>query len=147
MADRYPAEVEFYVPQLCTYLFHFTTDGDRENFVLLDPPKPEGPGVIVPATENDEESKTTVAEGEIGHRRLLKEFLLDRSRKSTQFAHLVFWNLMAGIDDSESIRMSQNNNQELWAFLGELVSTCEEAWTQKVANSNVNKITPNNNSL
>ena len=105
MADRYPAEVEFYVPQLCTYLFHFTTDGDRESFVLLDPPKPEGPGVMVPATDDDEENKTTV-EGEIGHRRLLKEFLLDRSRKSAQFAHLVFWNLMAGIDDSESIQMS-----------------------------------------
>ena len=36
LADRYPVEVEFYVPQLCTYLFHFTTDGDRESFLMLD---------------------------------------------------------------------------------------------------------------
>jgi len=54
MADKYPREVEFYVPQLCTYLFHFTqgvTQGG-ESFVLLEHPKPEGPGV-----PEDEESK------------------------------------------------------------------------------------------
>ena len=51
MADRYPVEVEFYVPQLCTYLFHFTTDGDKESFQLLEN-KPEGPGITT-----DEESK------------------------------------------------------------------------------------------
>ena len=46
LADRYPVEVEFYVPQLCTYLFHFTTDGDRESFLMLDEMKPEGgPGI------------------------------------------------------------------------------------------------------
>ena len=44
MADRYPVEVEFYVPQLCTYLFHFTTDGEKEIS--------EGPGIT-----SDEESK------------------------------------------------------------------------------------------
>jgi len=36
MANRHPAEVEFYVPQLCTYLFHFTTDEKRESIVLLE---------------------------------------------------------------------------------------------------------------
>ena len=122
MADRYPVEVEFYVPQLCTYLFHFTTDGDRESFQLLDA-KPEGPGIT-----SDEESKS-VPTASSSERQLLKDFLLDRSRKSTQFAHLVFWYLMAGIDDSESIQMSQHNNCELWAFLNELVSTCEASLT------------------
>ena len=118
MADRYPAEVEFYVPQLCTYLFHFTTDGDRESFLILDEQKPEGGPAIV------EESKTvTVDASPIStERQLLKDFLLDRSHKSTQFAHLVFWYLLAGIDDSESIQMTQYNKRELWAFLTELVS-------------------------
>ena len=60
---------------------------------------------------------------------MLKNFLLDRSRKSTQFAHLVFWYLMAGIDDSESIQMTQYNKRELWAFLTELLSSCEENLT------------------
>ena len=26
LADRYPEEIEFYVPQLCTYLFHFSRE-------------------------------------------------------------------------------------------------------------------------
>lgn len=33
----------------------------------------------------------------------LKEFLLARANKSIKFAHLIFWYLLAGIDDSESI--------------------------------------------
>ena len=122
MADRYPAEVEFYVPQLCTYLFSFTTDSDKENFLLLDGQnneKPEGPGIIT----SDEESNSTEPSAIIpSERQLLKDFLLDRSRKSTQFAHLVFWYLMAGIDDSESIQMAQNNKRELWAFLTQLLT-------------------------
>lgn len=104
MADRYPSEVEFYVPQLCTYLFHFATDspdGRESSFVLLEPPKPEGPGI--------EESKTasaaTAGSESSNARRLLKDFLLYNSRKSMKFAHLVFWNLVAGIDDSESIQI------------------------------------------
>lgn len=53
MADRYPTEVEFYVPQLCTYLFYFTVDGgsEKDSFVLLDnQTMPEGPGVPAGAT-------------------------------------------------------------------------------------------------
>lgn len=46
MADRYPSEVEFYVPQLCTYLFSFEAgDGngtDRDSFE--EDEQPEGPG-------------------------------------------------------------------------------------------------------
>ena len=38
---------------------------------------------------------------------------------------------MAGIDDSESIQMSQHNNRELWAFLDELLSVCEESLTEQ----------------
>ena len=75
MADRYPREVEFYVPQLCTYLFHFTTDGERENFIMV-----EGPGTI---TEEETKTETPSQNGERGHRRLLKDFLLERSQKST----------------------------------------------------------------
>ena len=104
MADRYPSEVEFYVPQLCTYLFHFakdSPDGRESSFVLLEPPKPEGPGI--------EESKTasaaTAGSESSNARRLLKDFLLYNSRKSMKFAHLVFWNLVAGIDDSDSIQI------------------------------------------
>lgn len=36
----------------------------------------------------------------------LKEFLLARSKKSIKFAHLVFWYLLAGIDDSESVQLN-----------------------------------------
>ena len=50
-----------------------------------------------------------------------------------QFAHLVFWYLMAGIDDSESIQMTQYNKRELWAFLTELLSSCEESLTTQQA--------------
>ena len=34
--------------------------------------------------------------------------------------------MIAGIDDSESIQMSQHKNKELWAFLETLLTTCEE---------------------
>ena len=119
MADRYPREVEFYVPQLCTYLFHFTMGGDRDSFQLMD-------SSMVNGEESKQENDTTVSTDN-GHRRLLKEFILERSAKSTQFAHLVFWYLIAGIDDSESIQMSQHNNKELWAFLKELLDICEES--------------------
>ena len=83
-------------------MFHYDTgSSERESFLLLDAPKPEGgPDVLA-----DEESKTVNAidSTEKSPRQSLKHFLLDRSRKSTQFAHLVFWNLVASIDDSESI--------------------------------------------
>lgn len=60
-----------------------------------------------------EESKTlTIEEERIGSVQItkagtvkeqLRQFLLNRSKKSLKFAHLVFWYLLAGIDDSESI--------------------------------------------
>jgi len=68
----------------------------------------------------------TVESSESSNRKLLKEFIIDRSRKSIKFAHLVFWYMIAGIDDSESIQMSQHKNKELWAFLETLLTTCEE---------------------
>ena len=48
MAYKYPREVEFYVPQLCTYLFHFTNqeNSTNESFVHLEHPMPEGPGIL-----------------------------------------------------------------------------------------------------
>lgn len=42
-----------------------------------------------------------------------------------QFAHKVFWYLVAAIDDSESIQMCQHNHREMWVFLEKLLSTCE----------------------
>ena len=30
LADRYPDEIEFYVPQLCTYLFHFSREDEND---------------------------------------------------------------------------------------------------------------------
>ena len=129
MADRYPKELEFYVPQLCTYLFHFTTDGgpEKDSFVMIDHPMPEGPGTqIVEETKQGIDHKT---EDPGSPRTLLKEFLLERSNKSTQFAHMVFWYVVASIDDSESIQMSQHNNKEMWSFLEQLLITCEEQLT------------------
>mmetsp|Transcript_24812 Transcript_24812/g.31009 ORF Transcript_24812/g.31009 Transcript_24812/m.31009 type:complete len:106 (-) Transcript_24812:986-1303(-) len=105
MANKYPKEVEFYVPQLCTYLFHYTDDGgsaEKDGFEVLEHPNPEGSG-----TQIIEEIKSAASEPDQSNpRRLLKEFLLERSRKSTQFAHMVFWYGVASIDDSESIQMS-----------------------------------------
>ena len=51
------------------------------------------------------------------HKKQLREFLLDCSVESLRFGHLVFWYLIASIDDSESIQMSQHNKKELWDFL------------------------------
>lgn len=109
MADRYPREVEFYVPQLCTYLFHFGTgDGSigpgSDSFNMLEAPNPEGPGT--PTEETKSSKQTDEEDDEQTTRSLLKEFLLERSHKSNQFAHKVFWYIVAAIDDSESIQMS-----------------------------------------
>ena len=30
LVDRYPDEIEFYVPQLCTYLFHFSREDEND---------------------------------------------------------------------------------------------------------------------
>ena len=29
--EKYPADLEFYIPQLCTYLFHFSNRDDNQN--------------------------------------------------------------------------------------------------------------------
>ena len=105
MADRYPREIEFYVPQLCTYLFSFETgDGTNtggDSFELLESPNPEGPGTVQEETKSSKQSE--IENEKPLPRHLLKEFILERSRKSNQFAHKVFWYLVAAIDDSESI--------------------------------------------
>ena len=76
---------------------------------MLEQPSLEGPGHL-------EESKAPDDCDQDSPRSLLKAFLLDQGRKSVQFAHLVFGYLLADIDDSESIQMSQHNNREQWAF-------------------------------
>ena len=35
LAEQYPKEIEFYVPQLCTYLFHFSKEDVAETWQLI----------------------------------------------------------------------------------------------------------------
>lgn len=51
---------------------------------------------IVEEEIDNKKDETTVREQ-------LRQFLLNRAKKSVKFAHLVFWYLLAGIDDSESV--------------------------------------------
>lgn len=128
-ADRFPEEVGFYIPQLCTYLFHVSspeitqlseTNPTDQTLVGESPLKMGGQEVHVvmskpivtveETTQNQllisEESSFQVKEGDkiaTDVKERLKEFLLARANKSIKFAHLVFWYLLAGIDDSESI--------------------------------------------
>lgn len=36
MQQKYPSEFEFYIPQLCTYLFHFEGGADEEEEKALE---------------------------------------------------------------------------------------------------------------
>lgn len=83
--DRHPQEVEFYVPQLCTYLFHFEVQSQR--------------GLVQSSSR---------------HHKLLEDFLLLKAKGSVNFAHLLFWYIIAGIDDSESIQLSQHKHPTVW---------------------------------
>lgn len=56
---------------------------------------------------------------------MLEKFLLNKAKDSDRFAHLLFWYIIAGIDDSQSIQLSQHKNQETWAFLKLLIQTVE----------------------
>lgn len=76
--ERYPSEVEFYIPQLCTYLFHFIDQIQKGS-------------VIHPSLQGSK------------NHALLEEFLLEKAQKSIRFAHLLFWYIIAGLDDSVSI--------------------------------------------
>jgi ATP-dependent Lon protease len=51
-----------------------------------------------------------------------------------KFAHFVFWYLLAGIDDSESIQLNQHNNPDLWCFLRELIKLVEESIDNRLNN-------------
>lgn len=53
----------------------------------------------------------------------LKEWLLQKSRQSLKFAHLMFWCILASMDDSQSIQMSQHKNREVWDVLHQLISS------------------------
>lgn len=39
----------------------------------------------------------------------------------------MFWYLIAGIDDSESIQLNQHRNPELWDFLRTLTKLCDDS--------------------
>ena len=120
LADRYPDEIEFYVPQLCTYLFHFSREEEDDQWQLIKEEKLLAEGIgkvdmrgsILSSASEDTMMDTqiegalkveTVSRQEGNHRKLLEEFLMARAVKSVRFAHLIFWYLLAGIDDSESI--------------------------------------------
>lgn len=127
-ADQYPDEVGFYIPQLCTYLFHVSTgdlnetaqtvDTDRNSKLLMTPKITE---------ESVDESAQMQTEKATCVKEQLRQFLLNRAKKSLKFAHLVFWYLLAGIDDSESVQLNQHRNPELWTFLKTLIQVCEDS--------------------
>lgn len=97
--EQYPSEIEFYIPQLCTYLFHF--DGSQQR------------GANQAQVYNQR------------HRKMLEDFLLLKAKSSINFAHLLFWYIIAGLDDSESIQLSQHKNPQVWQFLKTLIDTVE----------------------
>lgn len=105
MYARHPREVEFYIPQLCTYLFHFRGADDssqseaeaNKNQKADEPGELEGAGHItlrdhLPEGENDR----------------LKEFLIQKSSESLRFAHLMFWSILAAMDDTMSLQLSRH---------------------------------------
>ncbi len=94
--------MEFYIPQLCTYLFHFN------NF--------QAPGSAIHPTSHNGSK----------HQELLERFLLNKAKRSTKFAHLLYWYIIAGMDDSESIQLSQHKNPAVWKFLKTLIETVEQ---------------------
>mmetsp|Transcript_8530 Transcript_8530/g.13148 ORF Transcript_8530/g.13148 Transcript_8530/m.13148 type:complete len:117 (+) Transcript_8530:496-846(+) len=62
-----------------------------------------------------------------GGNRALKNFLLQKSKESLRFSHLMFWCILASLDDTQSLQLSQHKNKEVWKVLNELVSSQDQA--------------------
>lgn len=77
-------------------------------------PKPSSPRQIDSSSTNFEEQADSNA---------LKEWLLQKSRESLKFAHLMFWCILSSLDDAQSIQMSQHKNKEVWDVLRQLISS------------------------
>ena len=58
---------------------------------------------------------------------MLEKFLLSKAHSSIRFAHLLFWYIIAGLDDSESIQLSQYKRPQVWTFLRTLIDTVERS--------------------
>lgn len=63
------------------------------------------------------DSSSTHVENEPDNTNALKEWLLQKSRESLKFAHLMFWCILSSLDDAESMQMSQHRNKEVWDVL------------------------------
>ena len=48
---------------------------------------------------------------------------MNKSRESLRFAHLMFWCILASMDDTQSIQMSQHKNKEVWEVLDMLMTS------------------------
>lgn len=51
--------------------------------------------------------------------------MLNNATKSIKFAHLVFWYIVAGLDSSESIQLSQHKHPKIWNIINNLINTWE----------------------
>jgi hypothetical protein len=108
--QKYPREFEFYIPQLCTYLFHFESNEDnqeeeKKSELEIVSPEKDGQGQIIPTEEAVVENTG------------LKQFLLKKAKESLRFAHMMFWCILSSMDDTQSIQMSQHKKKELWDVL------------------------------
>lgn len=56
---------------------------------------------------------------------MLEKFVLNKASKSMKFAHLMFWYIVAGLDDNDSIQLSQHKNPKIWALLHRIINTWE----------------------
>ena len=72
--EKYPREVEFYIPQLCTYLFHFDSPAQSEKSRATLSSQPCNSG--------------------------LKKFLMEKSKENIIFGHLMFWCILSSQDDT-----------------------------------------------
>ena len=89
MQQKYPREFEFYIPQLCTYLFHFEGGADEEEDKALE----------IGSPVKEEEQIQSTSETPVQNS-ALKLFLLKKSQESLRFAHLMFWCILSQMDDT-----------------------------------------------
>ena len=56
----------------------------------------------------------------------LKAFLVQKSRESLRFSHLMFWCILSSMDDTQSIQMSQHKNKKVWQVLNQLMTSHDD---------------------
>ena len=79
-------------------MFHFgDQDGEEEKEPVLSL-RNDKESVIV--QDPEEETKTPASDTLAAQNKALKDFLLQKSRESLRFAHLMFWCILASLDDT-----------------------------------------------